>query len=308
MRKTLLAVLLCGLPSIGMAGETAANGDKPPQWRAHGALATPALSDAVPPATAGCVVVGHEILADGTVTRPRILTGAFAGAVDAAVQREFSLQAMQAATQWRFEYVGEASKPAPAFHMETVGFLPAGDASTRVVTGIQNQYQALGDNCEITDLAAWGNENAVSIERALAANGDRVLIRDPELPRSYWLVLGEMVPPKYPRIAAQFGVEGCVVLGFTIKADGRVEGMKIMAGEFNGNTRPEEREAMENSVALAVSQWRFAPGPDNLARLPEFRQMPTVFQLGSESGRAPPKCAPIDVAALTIAAGSAPGR
>lgn len=59
------------------------------------------------------------------------------------------------------------------------------------------------------------------------------------------------VPPKYPRRAAQRGVEGWVKVQFVITVAGRVKGAKVV-----GSNPP---EVFDRAALKAISRWKFKP-------------------------------------------------
>lgn len=63
------------------------------------------------------------------------------------------------------------------------------------------------------------------------------------------------IPPNYPQRAQSAGIEGKVVLRFTITAEGRVDNLRIVEAEPKGVFDREARRAAE--------RWRFAPRQEN---------------------------------------------
>ncbi len=65
------------------------------------------------------------------------------------------------------------------------------------------------------------------------------------------LVKQVMVPPHYPRRAAQRGIEGYVDIQFVVTGSGSTRDIKILAAEPAG--------VFENSAIKAVEHWRYRP-------------------------------------------------
>jgi TonB family protein len=65
-------------------------------------------------------------------------------------------------------------------------------------------------------------------------------------------VLLTQVPPAYPELAKKMHLEGTVILQITIRSDGKIGTVAILAGH------PLLRGAAEN----AVHQWRYTPAPE----------------------------------------------
>jgi len=59
------------------------------------------------------------------------------------------------------------------------------------------------------------------------------------------------VPPKYPRRAAQRGVEGWVKVQFVITVAGRVKGAKVVGSKPSG--------VFDRAALKAISKWKFKP-------------------------------------------------
>jgi hypothetical protein len=291
--------LLCLVPVLATAAATEV--DDSVDWQPRGALAVPDLPEAIPAMSAGCVVVGHHVLADGSTAHPRIMKGAFTSRVDRQMQVDFSARVLKVVPRWQFDHVGEGD-PSPRFHMEAVGFLPAGAGGPRVVAGAARQFEGLRDICKIDDLAAWGQQNAIPLEQALARNGDKVLVRGPGSLGTYWVPAGERTPPRYPSTGHAHGIYGCVVVGFTVQPDGSVGGLKITRSDLLGGPDKRMRQAMVSAAASALATWRYAPGPDNLSRLPEFMQVPVEFIM-DDQGSPTGTCKGIDV---TVEAAASP--
>lgn len=68
------------------------------------------------------------------------------------------------------------------------------------------------------------------------------------------------IPPRYPRSAASQGIEGWVVLEFTVDEQGFVRNPVAIDSEFSKNDRPARTErAMINTAIDAVNKFRYAP-------------------------------------------------
>jgi hypothetical protein len=236
------------------------------------------LPEGVPAGGLGCVAVGYFVRPDGSITGARILQGAYASAVPQAVRDGFQARTLEAVEGWRFAY-REARPDAVHFGMQLVGFRDNGGTAVAVV-GAEGQDKRVRAACEIRDLADWGNRNAIPV--AQAVRDDRMLARRPGDPHLYWTVAGDMTPPRYPSDAVRAGVEACVVVGFKVGVDGVPGGIRIMSTELHGVRDKRYQEAFEAVAVQAASAWRYAPGPDNLARMPEFMQAPVEFRLSRE--------------------------
>ena len=64
--------------------------------------------------------------------------------------------------------------------------------------------------------------------------------------------------PKYPAAMRQGGIEGQVIVGFDVNADGEVESVRVIS-----SSRPE----FESSALEAVRTWQFVPGEKNGAKV-----------------------------------------
>lgn len=259
-----------------------------------GDLVLPALAAGLPQGSAGCVVIWHHVVA-GRSEKPRVLTGAFTANVDAGHQQAFAVAAIDAARRWQFEPKVPGSGES-AFRMETLGFLPTADGRMHVAVGVDNQHERLRDACRVDDLAAWGEQNAVSVQLARERNGDKVLLRQPGETAWFWIAAA-MAPPRYPLGAAMADISACVVVGFIVGEDGAVRDVRIMATEYSTPPLRPVRNQLEAAAAIAAGQWRFSPTPDNLGRIAEFMQAPVTFNTASDSWK-PRACVGSDVHAL----------
>jgi hypothetical protein len=106
-----------------------------------------------------------------------------------------------------------------------------------------------------------------------------MLFRGYDDPVSYWTIMGDMTPPHYPLDAVKSGAEACIVVGYRIGIDGVPGDFRVMSISLNGFDSRELRKQFENASLYAASTWRYAPGPDNLPRLPEFAQVPMTFRV-----------------------------
>ena len=84
------------------------------------------------------------------------------------------------------------------------------------------------------------------------------------------------VPPQYPERAQQRGIEGRVLVEFTITRVGTVKDAKVIAAEPSS--------IFNNAALKSVSQWKYNPKIEN-GEAVEQRGMRTsvVFKLGSEN-------------------------
>lgn len=270
IRNLVLAFLLASAPAWAKQWD---NIDPP-----AGELRAPVLPEGVPAGGLGCVVVGYFVRPDGSITGGRILQGAYASAVPQAVRDGFQARALEAAEGWRFVH-REARPDAVHFGMQLVGFRDNAGAAIAVV-GAEGQDERVRAACGIRDLADWGDRNAIPV--AQAVRDDRMLARRPGDPHLYWTVAGDMTPPRYPGDAIRAGIEACVVVGFKVGVDGVPGDFRIMSTDLRGVQDKRYREAFEAVALQAASTWRYAPGPDNLVRMPEFMQVPVDFRLGGE--------------------------
>lgn len=257
-------------------------------------LQGPALPANLPEGSAGCLVIGHHILVDGTTAKPRVMQGAYTGGVGEQAQADFAAAALATSARWRFRYAGTEPEPIPRFNLVVVGFVPAaGGAPARVVVGIEGQDKRIRKNCRLDSLADWGNRNAIPVDQARARKDDRMLMLHPGESAQYWVLDSEMRPPSYPRDAAMAGIEACVVVGYRIGVDGVPGNFRIMSSMLYDRAVQGHNQPFEAASINAVSKWRYAPGPDNLPRFPEFRQAPMDFRMGGGYGG--PRCKPVNL-------------
>ena len=67
------------------------------------------------------------------------------------------------------------------------------------------------------------------------------------------------VPPRYPRIALARGLEGRVLVEFTITASGTVRDARVIASEMGRALDHSSGNAFEQAALEAVRQWRYTP-------------------------------------------------
>lgn len=79
--------------------------------------------------------------------------------------------------------------------------------------------------------------------------------------------------PEYPRAAAVAGVEGKVLVEFTINAQGRTEDIDILSAEPRG--------MFERAAQRAVADWRFQPYQVNGQAQPKRMQQTLTFKLSN---------------------------
>lgn len=293
MRSMVLVMLGCWM---ALAGSVATAKEpvliKPVfPWTASGTLQVPPLQPEIPAAAAGCVVVGHHILDDGATAKQRIMQGAYTGDVTAQAQADFEGAVLERARRWRFRSAQPDDMPTAKFNTVVVGFGAASAlGDTRVVVGIDRQDRRLQQACSI-ELSEWGNRNAIPVEQARERNDKGMLLARPGDPSLYWT--GEMMPPLYPVDAARSGADACIVIGYRIGVDGVPGDYRILSTSLKYRNSATLRRQFEQASLRAVSSWRFAPGPDNLQRFPEFVQSPIGFTLGTRTI----SCQPVDLAA-----------
>ena len=262
-----------------------------PQWVIKGDLVVAPAPDGVPPVSAGCLTIFHHVLADGSVAKPQVLRGAFTANISDAQRALYTTSALESTAAWQFVPTKANTKSRPGFTLETIGFVPGVDAGQmHNVSNAEGMPKNLRDQCEVIDLAAWGEANAIPIEKARVRNGDKVILDDPDHPSVAWIAR-KMPPPGYPRLAAAQGIEGCVVVGITIQADGVPGDFRIMGPQ----RRSHPNKMLEDSAIAAASTWRFSPGPENLGRIPEFTQIPVQFHLDAFKSGRPANCTFMDV-------------
>ena len=59
------------------------------------------------------------------------------------------------------------------------------------------------------------------------------------------------IEPKYPKQAAEQNIEGSVVLGFTINADGSTDNIKVISADPQG--------VFDSEAIRALKKWRYKP-------------------------------------------------
>lgn len=248
-----------------------------PPWVARDSLQAPTVPTGIPADAAGCLVVGHHVLVDGSTAKARIMQGAYTSNVAAQHQTAFEAVSLAVADQWRFRYKGYNNEPTASFNTVVVGFGAVGVTDApRAVIGIEAQDARVQPSCNI-DLAAWGEQNAIPVEEARARQDQDMLLKRPGDPASYWT--GTIVPGRYPPDAARHGAQACVVVGFRVGVDGVPSDYRIVYLSLAGVDSPRFRKQFERSALAAAAAWRYSPGPDNLGRRPEFVQVPMDFRL-----------------------------
>ncbi len=282
-----LAILLSVFGS-GAAKDTGAG--KRQRWKPVGEHTVPLSSLATVPAdSAGCLVVGYYITSDGTVAEARIMQGAYTKNVPEAAQKEISDTVSAAPGRWRFRRVGHGA-PLAAFDWTVVGFHNVEGHAAQPILRLGLPDPRVRSSCEISSLGEWGNARAISVEAAKAAKHDKILALYAQPVEAFWADATEKSVPRYPRIAYEAGVAGCVVVGMLVALDGRPEKFWIVKAELTRSSAP-IRKALEDASLHTASTWSFLPGPDNPDRLPAFVQIPVDFAIGSPSDM---DCAPVD--------------
>ena len=79
------------------------------------------------------------------------------------------------------------------------------------------------------------------------------------------------IPPTYPQRAVAAGIEGKVVLRFTITADGRVDNLRVTEAEPPG--------VFDREARRAASRWRFSPRRENGQPVPREATKTLYFRL-----------------------------
>ncbi|MDN5781862.1 MAG: hypothetical protein L0H23_07540, partial [Luteimonas sp.] len=112
----------------------------PPPWVARDTLQAPTVPTDVPASAAGCLIVGHHVLVDGSTAKARIMQSAYTGNVAPQDRTGFEAATLAIADRWRFQYNGPQSKPFASFNMVVVGFGAASvPDAPRAVIGIEAQ-------------------------------------------------------------------------------------------------------------------------------------------------------------------------
>lgn len=231
---------------------------------------------------AGCVVAGLQIGADGRVKRALVLQGAFTARVDEAQRVQVQRAIRSDLLQWTFKPRKRRSRPsATHFDIVTVGFGPvAAGTASRTLVGAERQDRRLGEACRIASLADWGKRNAIAVEQAMQRHSDQIIFTGSDDDRLMWTG-DRMQPPIYPPAAYMSGVDGCVEVAFLVREDGKTDRIKVISVESRSRRQDKESlGALEQATLLAVTEWSFAPGPDNLDRRPVLMSVPVEFSLG----------------------------
>lgn len=274
-------------------------------WVAALPLSLPTLPDDLLASSAGCVVVGLHLAPDGTTLKPRVMQGAFTKDVPPDSQKAFIAQALDASARWRFRYQPPTNVPAAvkrdvdamaapkwAFHREVIGFASSSpDGAPSAVVSAEKQDTRVAGQCQLEALAEWGKHNAIAVEAAKARTGDPVLVTRHAGDFRYWTASGDQAAPRFPVKAVRNGMDACVILGFMIGVDGVPSEFRIMS--IRTVAPPPISKEFEDAALGAAVTWRYEPGPDNLKRLPEFRQTPVKFD--SDAGRTRIKCEVVDL-------------
>lgn len=153
-------VLAC---CAGTAGAQARKGMEHTDWvpLAGQSVPFPAIG-MVPQGSAGCLVVGYHILADGTTAKPRVMQGGYTKGTSDEVQAMFAEAVLSAASGWRFGYQGRFIRPIPEFRWTVVGYSPAGTGSGIATNlGLKAQDARVRTACQLDDLATWGTTHAL---------------------------------------------------------------------------------------------------------------------------------------------------
>lgn len=251
----------------------------------------------LPEGGAGCLVVGYYVMADGTTANARVMQGAYTKGTSDQAREAFADAALAAAGSWKFQYKGPLRRPGPAFKWNVVGFGPAGnELRTEAVPGLEAQDPRVRRACDIVDLATWGTKHAVPPDKVPAH--DRILTPYDEPSEAFWTAVGDLMPPRYPAGAYKRDVEGCVIVGVIVGQDGVPSRFRIVESRFPRGTSEKGKKLLEEAAGRGVSQWRFAPGPDNPQRIPAFLRFPVDFFLGFGDGPAKTACEPGDIPRL----------
>lgn len=279
---------------VSLAGESSEEKNPSQKWlpRTQAPIPSETLVG-VPSVSAGCLAVGYHILKDGSVARVRVMQGAYTRDVSASAQEAFAQAALKTVAGWTFK--GKRGDEGPVFGWEVVGFAPI-DGHPLAVIGTARQDVRVRAACDITDLAAWGERNALPLDSPEIVRDGRILAPPREQPRAaVWIAAGDLAPPRYPPEAARAGLEGCVVVGFVVGNDGKTDQFRVMKSP-GGPIGRSASKGLENAALYAASQWKFSPGPDNPRRMPALLQIPVDFSLGGTSMNRP--CDPVDIEKL----------
>lgn len=262
-------------------------------WAPASALAVPTVPDDLPAGSVGCVVVGQHLDADGMRSKPRVMQGAFTSDVSATSQKAFMSAVLVASARWRFRYAGTGRTPAWGFHRTVVGFVSSPSGEPTVVLDAERQDRRVSSACTLLPLEEWTSRNAVPVADAEARVGDPVLTAKNPDDQAFWLTDGDQRPPRFPAKPGTSSVEACVIVGFMIRPSGVPSELRIMA--INNFAPPSVRKLFEDASLAAAATWRYSPGPDNLKRLPEFRQVPITYSTTVSSRRR--NCEIVDLSA-----------
>lgn len=278
MLKRVLVFILIALPVSAALADNDVIGAAS-EWVPQEPLALPALASDVSSSAAGCVVVGHHVLGNGSSENARVLKGAFAG-VDAAQQAAFAESVLDAAAAWRF-HSSEPEHPEAAFRLQTIGFTQAQGTTDRVIAGFEALPKQLQDVCQIKDLAAWGEANAVPVEQARAKHGSQITVPDSTTGALYWVEKTPMGTPIFPAVAIKANTDACIVVGLAVDEAGAVTKMTVVRSDIDSNLGPSSRirKPLEDSAMVAAATATFSPGPDNLSRHASIMQVPIAYKV-----------------------------
>ncbi|UAX00109.1 energy transducer TonB [Halopseudomonas nanhaiensis] len=79
------------------------------------------------------------------------------------------------------------------------------------------------------------------------------------------------IPPNYPQRASAAGIEGKVILRFTITAEGRVDNLQVTEAEPPG--------VFDREARRAAARWRFTPRRENGQAVPREATKTLYFRL-----------------------------
>ncbi len=125
--------------------------------------------------------------------------------------------------------------------------------------------------------AEEGEEDAVETIEKTDFTGKEALLT-PELQKipEFYAVevkpkLVKYVPPKYPELGREAGIEGTVVLRFIIDTTGRVRKVMVVETDLD--------ESFVKAAIEAVKKWRFRPAMMFDKKVPVWMEQPIEFRL-----------------------------